>query len=115
MSFQNPAAFWWGLLAIPIVLLYLRRPTPRRESVATGSIWQQVLGEQRARTAWRRWRHGASLALQLLILATFVLALAGDCPNFRVGENGTVPFWAAASGAALLVAEWCLYQRRWIV
>jgi hypothetical protein len=112
MIFANPAAFCWGLLAIPIVLLYLRKPKPHRESVATGSIWEQVLAEQRARTAWRRWRHGASLAVQLLILALFVLALAGDCP---IGENGTVSFIAGVCLAVLLVAEWCLYQRRWIV
>jgi hypothetical protein len=76
MSFDHPFAFCWGLLAIPIVILYLRRLRLPQEQIATGMIWQQVLAEQRARSAWRRWRRGVSLAVQLAMLALLVFALA---------------------------------------
>jgi len=76
MSFAHPFAFCWGLLAIPIVILYLRRLRLPQEQIATGMIWQQVLAEQRGRSAWRRWRRGVSLAVQLAMLALLVFALA---------------------------------------
>jgi len=76
MTFANPLALLWGLLAVPVILLYRSRLRLRRESVATDMIWQQVFAQQRGRTAWQPWRHGVSLALQLAILALFVLAMA---------------------------------------
>jgi hypothetical protein len=76
MSFAHPFAFCWGLLAIPIAILYLRRLRLPQEQIATGMIWQQVLAEQRGRSAWRRWRRPVSLAVQLAMLALLVLALA---------------------------------------
>jgi len=76
MSFAHPFAFCWGLLAIPIAMLYLRRRRLPREQTATGMIWQQVLAEQRARSAWQRWRRGVSLAVQLAMLTLLVFALA---------------------------------------
>jgi len=76
MTFANPLALLWGLLAVLVILLCRRKLPLRRESVATDMIWQQVFAEQRARMAWQPWRHGVSLALQLAILALFVLAMA---------------------------------------
>jgi len=76
MTFANPLALLWGLLAIPIVILYLRRIRLRREPVATDMIWEQVFAAQRARSLWQRWRHGVSLAVQLIVLLLVVVALA---------------------------------------
>ncbi|MHC4402116.1 MAG: vWA domain-containing protein [Planctomycetota bacterium] len=76
ITFSNPMALLWGLLAAPIVLLYLWGPRPRRQAVATGFLWQRVLGKPNNETTWRR-RHGASGGVQAAILALVVLAAAG--------------------------------------
>jgi hypothetical protein len=76
MAFTNPLGLLWGLLAVPIVILYLRRIRVRREPVATDMFWQQVFAERSARSAWQRWRWGVSLAVQLAALGLMVLALA---------------------------------------
>jgi len=77
MMFAHPWALVFGLLAIPIVWLYRRTAALRREPASAAMIWEQVLAEERARMAWQRWRGRASLAVELLILAVLVLALAG--------------------------------------
>jgi Ca-activated chloride channel family protein len=64
------------LLAIPIVWLWLRKPSLPRETVATDALWHEALAVERLRAGWQRWRRGASLAVRLLILLLFVLALA---------------------------------------
>jgi hypothetical protein len=76
MYLTYPAALGWALLAIPLVLLYVRREPVRREVTSTGAIWQQVFAAHRFRARWQRWRHPASLVLHLLILGLIVLALA---------------------------------------
>lgn len=76
MTFANPLALLWGLLAVPIGMLYLRRVRLRREPVATNMIWQRVFAAEQARSAWQRWRHPVSLAVQLAVLLLLVLALA---------------------------------------
>jgi len=75
MTFGHPLALLWGLLAIPIVLLYRQRVRLRRRQVATGMIWEQVFAEDRARATWQRWRHPVSLAVQLTVLGLIVIAL----------------------------------------
>jgi len=76
MTLAHPLALLWGLLAVPIAILYLRRMRLRREPVATNMIWDRVLAAERARTAWQRWRQPVSLAVQLLLLILWVIALA---------------------------------------
>ena len=82
MAFANPLALLWGLSAVPVVLLYLRRSRLRCEPVATDMLWQQVFAERPshgwcpARSAWQRWRRGVSLAVQLIVLGLIVVALA---------------------------------------
>jgi len=76
MILANPIALLWGLLAVPVVLLYMRRLRARRETVATGAIWQQVLAEENRRSAWQPFRHRVSLAVQLTGLGLLVLAAA---------------------------------------
>ena len=76
MSFAHPLALLWGLLAIPLVLLYWRRMRVPREVVATDMFWQQAFAEEHTRSTWQRWRHGMSLAVQLGLLLLAVVALA---------------------------------------
>lgn len=77
MTFTNPKALILAALAVPVVLLYLRRVRPARRSVATGFLWEQVFGASERRSAWWPYRHPVSLCVQLAVLAMLVLALAG--------------------------------------
>ena len=114
MTFANPIALLWGLLAVPIVWLYRQKVRVRREPVATEMIWQQVFAEEPGRTRWQRWRHPVSLGVQLTALALIVTALADP----QIADDGGLvwpPRVVLVTTAVLLLAtEWCLYQRRWI-
>ena len=76
VQFLTPLALAGGLLALPILLLYMLRL--RREELEVPSImlWQQLLQDTEANTPWQRLRRNLLLLLQLLILAALVLALA---------------------------------------
>lgn len=76
MSFLAPLALIGGLLAIPIVLLYMLRLRRREVVVSTTFLWQQIVRDNEANTPWQRLRRNILLLLQLLILALIVLALA---------------------------------------
>ena len=76
MIFLRPSAFIWALLAVPVVLLYLRRIPLVRRSVATGFLWDQVFSDRRPGVAQLRRRRRVSLCIQLSILAFLVVALA---------------------------------------
>ena len=79
ITFIYPSALIWLLLAIPLVAFYLWRLRPRRYEVATGALWQKTLPIIHPRRAWQMWRWPVSLAIQLTILVTLVLALAEPC------------------------------------
>lgn len=76
MTFINHSAFLWALLAVPIVLVYLWRLPPRRHSVGTGFLWQQVFSTAGGRSAWWGFRRPVSLCVQLAVLGLLVVALA---------------------------------------
>ncbi len=76
MSFLTPLAFLGGLLAAPIILLYMLRLRRREVMVSSTFLWQQVLQDNEANAPWQRLRRNLLLFLQLLILALLVFALA---------------------------------------
>jgi Ca-activated chloride channel homolog len=76
MNFLTPLALLIGLLAIPIILLYMLRLRRREVSVSSTYLWQQVLRDREANTPWQRLRRNLLLFLQLLILLLLALALA---------------------------------------
>jgi hypothetical protein len=82
MTILHPKALIWASLAVPVVLLYLWRTPPRRRLVATGFLWERVLGASGRRATWWSYRHPISLGVQLVFLAIVVLALAE--PRFRL-------------------------------
>ncbi len=75
MNILNPVALLAGLLAIPIILLYLLRLQRREQSVSSTMLWQQVILDREANTLWQKLRRNLLLLLQLLTLAALVLAL----------------------------------------
>lgn len=76
MDFLTPLAFLGGLLAIPIILLYMLRLRRREVLISSTFLWRQVLQDQEANTPWQRLRRNLLLLLQLLIVLLLVLALA---------------------------------------
>jgi len=76
MILLRPSALVWAMLAVPLVLLYLRQMPSRRRRVATGFLWRQVLGDPPASGPWWKWRRGVSAAVHLVVLALVVLAMA---------------------------------------
>jgi len=76
MTILNPKALILAALAVPVVLLYLWRVRPRRRSVSTGFLWEQVFAASERRSAWWPYRHPVSLCVQLAVLGLLVLALA---------------------------------------
>jgi len=76
MALAHPWTLLLGLLAVVVVWLY-RRPQPvARLQTGLGPLWQEALQADPWRLKWQRWRGPASLAVQLLVLALVVVALA---------------------------------------
>jgi len=88
MGLAAPFALGLGMLAVPLVLLYLLKP--RREELVVSStfLWQQALEEVQANAPWQKLRRNLLLLLQLLILALLVLALARPLVSSDVAPGG---------------------------
>lgn len=79
ITFIHPTAFFWLLLAVPLVLFYLWRNRPRKVVVTTGAIWQKALPLIHPRRLWQPHRWWVSLVVQLAVLVLMVTALAEPC------------------------------------
>ncbi len=104
MSWQNPTAFAWLGLLLPLVALYLFRPQPRPRSVTTVFLWRQTEPSSRGGRWARRLPLHPLLLLQMAVLTVLVTVLAG--PSWRsraeapTGERVVVVLDRSASMAA---------------
>ena len=64
-----------GLLAIPIIALYVLRQRRPDTPISSTLLWNKALSDMRASTPWQKLRRNLLLILQLLILAALVLTL----------------------------------------
>lgn len=76
MSFAAPLALAMGILAAPVIVLYVLKVKRRRVTVPYLRLWEELIVETRARSLFQRLKRLYSLLLQLLILAGLVLALS---------------------------------------
>jgi Ca-activated chloride channel homolog len=76
MSLLTPLALLLGLLAVPVILMYMLRLRRQKVLVSSTLLWQKLLRDREANAPWQRLRRNWLLILQLLILAALVLALA---------------------------------------
>ena len=75
MSFLSPLFALLGLLAIPILLLYMLKLRRQDVKVSSTLLWQMVVQDRQANIPWQRLRRNLLLFIQLLILAALVFAL----------------------------------------
>src|SRR3954470_14733233 len=87
ISFLAPAWGWLGLLAVPIVLLYILRQKRPDVAVSSTILWSKALADMRASTPFQKLRRNLLLLLQLLILAALVITLMR--PVVRAQANQT--------------------------
>lgn len=71
-----PLALFLGLLAVPIILLYVLKLRRQDSIVSSTYLWRQALEDIQANAPWQRLRVNLLLLLQLLALAALILALA---------------------------------------
>jgi hypothetical protein len=109
LTFHHPSAFLWALLAVPLVVLYLRRVEPVVRPIGTGFLWQQVLGRP-ATARWLLWRGPVSMGLLLLVLLLLVLALAD--PSLRPARRTVLVIDNSASMNATAAPPTRLDQAR---
>ncbi len=99
MSFLAPLALALGLLAGPIVLLYMLRLRRREVQVSSTLLWQQLLRDREANAPWQRLRRNILLLLQLLILAALVIALARPFMEVPTVTTGRIALLIDASAS----------------
>lgn len=99
MSFLTPLAFIAGLLAIPIILLYMLRLRRREVLVSSNFLWAQVVRDTEANTPWQKLRRNILLFLQLLILAALVFALARPFITVPTVSRGQIELLLDASAS----------------
>lgn len=76
----------WGLLALPIIALFILRVRLRREPVSTLLFWDQLMEDRRRRAWWQRLRNPLSLLLQLLLVGLVIAALVDPLWSWQAAQ-----------------------------
>ncbi len=99
MQFLTPLGLLGGLIAIPIILLYMLRLRRREIPVSSTFLWQQIIQDNEANTPWQRLRRNILLLLQLLILLALILALSRPFINVPAVGSGQIVLLLDASAS----------------
>jgi hypothetical protein len=88
-----------GLLAVPLVLLYLLRLKRPNVTVSSTLLWSKALADMRASTPFQKLRRNLLLLLQLLILAALVFTLMRPVIQAQASQSraGVIVIDATAS------------------
>lgn len=101
MAFLTPVFLFLGLLAGPVILLYMLRLRRREMLVSSTMLWRKLLRDREANAPWQRLRRNLLLLLQLLILFALVLALARPFLPIPLVASGNVVVLLDASASML--------------
>ncbi len=99
MAFLTPLFLILGLLAGPIILLYILRLRRQELMVSSTLLWQSLLKDRQANAPWQRLRRNLLLLLQLMILLALVLALARPFIPVQSLVSGSVVVLLDGSGS----------------
>jgi hypothetical protein len=91
----TPFGLLFGLLALPILILYMLKLRRREVEVPSTLLWQLLLRDRQANAPWQRLKRNLLLFLQLLILGALAFALA----------RPAVPVPAVAAGAVVVLLD----------
>jgi len=75
MRILSPWFALLGLLAIPIILLYMLKFQRQKVEISSILLWQMVLQDRQANRPWQKLKRNLLLIVQLVILAALVFAL----------------------------------------
>ena len=84
MNFNIPAAAWYFLLIIPLVIFYFLKLRRQRMEIPSLLLWQQVLEDSRVNSPFQRFKKNILLLIQLLILCLIVFAAMDP---FTIGSS----------------------------
>jgi len=76
LNFAAATGLWLGLIALPIIALYILKIRRHRRTVPYLELWQKLVSDRQFSTLFRKLQRILSLILQLLIALCLVLALA---------------------------------------
>jgi hypothetical protein len=99
MSFLAPLSLLFGLLAVPILILYMLKLRRREVEISSTLLWQMLLRDREANAPWQRLKRNLLLLLQLLLLAALVTALARPFLRVPTVASGTVVVLLDASAS----------------
>ena len=84
MNFNIPAAAWYFLLIIPLVIFYFLKLRRQRMEIPSLLLWQQVLEDSRVNSPFQKFKKNILLLIQLLILCLLILAAMDP---FTIGSS----------------------------
>lgn len=99
MSFLTPLSLLFGLLAVPVLILYMLKLRRREVEVSSTLLWQRLLLDRQANAPWQRLKRNLLLILQLLALAGLVFALARPALSVPAVASGSVVVLLDASAS----------------
>ncbi len=99
MPFLSPLYLLLGLLAVPILLLYMLKLRRREVEVSSTLLWKLLLRDREANSPWQRLKRNLLLFFQLTILTALVLALARPFLPVSTVAAGTVVLLLDASAS----------------
>lgn len=95
MSLLAPLGLLAGLLALPLIALYILKIRRTKVVVPSLLLWQELAQQERLAKPFERFKRNILLWLQLLVLALLALALA----------RPTLPFGLGVGEATVLVVD----------
>jgi len=99
MHFAVVGNLWWGLLALPLILMYFMRARRVPFRVPSLMLWRRVELELQGDPAIKKLERSGLLILQLLVLALLVLALSEPYREGKAIAEGRVTIIIDASGS----------------